>query len=308
MREIWIVAKRTMKLYLKNPLAILFSLVYMLLFVVLFSTFLGEYLSNGMKEAYAEVQGMDFDKMRWLVDATAMAGVLMINCILVPLNVLSIMVQDNADKKLDSFLVSAASRDKLVLGYWLAPFLVGIFMNAICLFIAQGFIVLNGGHWLDMVHTMQMLGLIVVNTFSSVSILFAAAMLVKTPTVFNTITGIVSALAGFVTGAFLPIGVLPQEMQNLFVLLPPHHGATMMREIMAADSLSAVFGGVPDQMVKGTFMTAGEILEIYRVENGISYLLGGGSVAFSLMLAVVTLSGLIFLLFSMQRMKHYQNR
>jgi multidrug/hemolysin transport system permease protein len=46
---------------------------------------------------------------------------------------------------LDSFLVSAVSRDKLVIGYWLAPFLVDIVMNTLCLFISQGFIVINGG-------------------------------------------------------------------------------------------------------------------------------------------------------------------
>ena len=47
-----------MKLYLKNPLSILFSFVYMLLFIVLISLFLGDYMAKGMMDVYAEVEGM----------------------------------------------------------------------------------------------------------------------------------------------------------------------------------------------------------------------------------------------------------
>lgn len=48
MKEIRVLTGRTMKLYLKNPLSILFSFVYMLLFIVLISLFLGDYMAKGM--------------------------------------------------------------------------------------------------------------------------------------------------------------------------------------------------------------------------------------------------------------------
>lgn len=82
MKEIKVLTVRTMKLYLKNPLSLFFSFVYMLLFIVLISLFLGDYMAKGMTEAYTGVKGMDFSHIRWLVDTTSMAGVLMINCIL----------------------------------------------------------------------------------------------------------------------------------------------------------------------------------------------------------------------------------
>ncbi len=241
MKEINVLTVRTMKLYLKNPLSILFSFVYMLLFIVLISLFLGDYMAKGMMDVYAEVEGLDFTHIRWLVDTTSMAGVLMINCILVPLNVLTIMVQDSNDNRLDSFLVSAVARNKLVVGYWLAPFLVGIVMNILCLFLAEGFIVINGGEWLSIRSNMEMAGLMIVNTFSATSILFAAAMLTKSVSLYSTFTGIMSALVGFFTGAFLPIGMFPANMQKIFALLPAHHGATLMRRVMTREPLMAAF-------------------------------------------------------------------
>lgn len=295
MKEINVLTGRTMKLYLKNPLSILFSFVYMLLFIVLISLFLGNYMAEGMMDVYAEVEGMDFAHIRWLVDTTSMAGVLMINCILVPLNVLTIMVQDSNDNRLDSFLVSAVARNKLVVGYWLAPFLVGIVMNILCLFIAEGFIVMNGGEWLSIRSNIEMAGLIIANTFSATSILFAAAMLTKSVSLYSTFTGIMSALVGFLTGAFLPIGMFPANIQKIFALVPAHHGATLMRRVMTREPLMATFGNVTDQAVKGTYMTAKEIIDIYASENGITYMFGNIQFPFSAMLIIVIGSGLLFM-------------
>ena len=306
MREIRILTGRIIKLYLKNPLSLLFSFVYMLLFIVLISLFLGDYMADGMTEAYAGVAGMDFTHIRWLVDSTSMAGVLMINCILVPLNVLMIMVQDQSENRLDSFLVSQVSRSRLVLGYWLAPFLVGIVLNVICLFISEGFLVMNGGAWLSIQDNFKMAGLIVMNSFSATSILFIAAMLTKTVSLYSTFTGIISALIGFITGAFLPIGVFPENIQKLFALLPAHHGATLMREVMTKAPLAEVFADVTDQNVKGAFMTAEEIADIYMAENGITYMFGKMKVESPIMAAVVLGSGILFMGISIYLMKRYK--
>lgn len=305
MREIKTLTFRIIKLYLKNPLSILFSFVYMLMFIVLISLFLGDYLAQGMIKVYSEVEGMNFSTIRWLVDSTSLAGVLMINCILIPLNVLAIMVQDSNDNKLDSFIISPVSSSKLVIGYWLAPFIIGIIMNIICLFISEGFIVVNGGKWLDFKDNIIMFFLIIVNTFSTTSILFVLALLIKKSQLYNTFTGIMSALVGFITGAFLPIGMFPENIQKLFAFIPAHHGATMMREIMTKNALIETFRNVSDQFVKGTFMTSQEIVDIYAMENGIIYMFGNTNVEFNTMLFLVVCSGILFLILSIILQKKF---
>ncbi len=304
MIEVWTLTRRTIKLYLKNPIAILFSFVYMVLLVVLLSMFLGDYMANSMKQIYATVEGINLENMRWLVDSTAMAGVLMINCVLVPLNVLALMVQDSTDRRLDSFLVTVKSRDKLVFGYWFAPFIIGTLLNIVCLFVAQSFIFVNGGYWLNIHSLIKVISLIAANTFSSTSIFFVVALLMKSPNVYNTLTGIVSAVVGFITGVFLPLGVFPEYIKKIFAIFPPHHGATMMRDVMTEAPLSGVFANVIDQTVKGTFMTTKEIVDIYASENGITYVLDGNAVPLWVMLSVVIGSGILFLGIGIIIMKH----
>lgn len=163
----------------------------------------------------------------------------------------------------------------------------------------------NGGAWLSMQSNIEMVSLIVANTFSVTSILFVVAMLMKSVSLYSTFTGIMSALVGFVTGAFLPLGMFPANIQKIFAFIPAHHGATMMRGVMTKEPLAATFGNVTDQMVKGTFMTAQEIIDIYVAENGITYMFGNTQVTFPIMLTVVIGSGLIFLALSIFMMKRY---
>ena len=308
MLEIGIMTRRIIKLYLRNPLSILFSFVYMLMFLVLIHLFLGDYLAQGMAEVYAEVAGMNFSSMRWLVDSTAMAGVLMINCILIPLNVLTILVEDSSTNKLDSFLASSISRSRLAAGYWLAPFLVGAVLNILCLFISEGFIVMNGGKRLCPQAGIQMIGLILVNTFSTTSILSVTALLIQKAQIYSTFTGIMSAFVGFITGAFLPIGMLPADIQKLFAFFPAHHGATMMREIMTKEALSATFGSVADQTIKGRLMTAQEIKQTYAAENGIIYIFENTRFTFPVMLTIVIGAGMVFFLISCMFMMKYRKK
>ncbi|MDR2751630.1 MAG: ABC transporter permease [Clostridiales bacterium] len=305
MREVLVMAERTAKLYLKNPLALLFSFVYLLLFVFLFALFLGDYMANAMAGIYAEVQGVNIERFRWLVDATSMSGTLMIGCILAPLNVLSVMVEDKSGNRFDSFLVSAVSRSKLVMGYWLAPFLIATLLNAISLFVIQGFIVASGGEWLSAKDALQLIGLIASSVFSSTSVFFIVAMLMKNASTYSTVMGILSAVVGLVTGAFLPVGSFPEGLQKAFAFLPAHHGAALMREVMAREPMKAVFGNVGDQIVKGSFMTGNEIRDIYAAENGIIYMFGQTRVPSPLMLAALLGSGALCLAIGVLWMKRY---
>ena len=134
------------------------------------------------------------------------------------------------------------------------------------------------------------------------------AILIKKAQIYSTFTGIMSAFVGFITGAFLPIGMFPANIQKLFALIPAHHGATMMRKIMTKDALSSTFGNVVDQSVKGSFMTAQEIEQIYVAENGIIYMFGTIRFTFPMMLTVVIGSGILFFVISCMLMMKYRKR
>lgn len=80
----------------------------------------------------------------------------------------------------------------------------------------------------------------------------------------------------------------------------------LLLEKQTREPLMATFGNVTDQTVKGTYMTAKEIIDIYASENGITYMFGNVQFPFSAMLIIVIGSGLLFMAFSIIWMEHYK--
>ncbi len=185
----------------------------MVLLVVLLTLFLGDYMTKSIQEIYSEVQGIGLSNMRWLIDSTTMAGVLMINCVLVPLNVLAIMVQDSTDKRPDSFLVSSVS---LLIGsvhHWH--------------FAQSGVPVCNSGlhrherrrlaGWSGHLNNA---GADCRQHVFLYQHIFLGCLVYQNANVYNTLTGIVSALVGFITGVFIPIWVFPDNVKTVFAIFP----------------------------------------------------------------------------------------
>lgn len=307
MKKINILMYRVIKLYLKNPLAFFFSFVYMLLFIVLIALFLGDYLANGMSSAYTSIEGINISSIKWLVISNSLAGVIMINCVLIPLNVLQIMVEDIDSNRLDSFLIQSPNKSNLVLGYWLTPFIIGSIMNVIGLVVIEIFITLLGGKPLSITSNLQMLGLIILNTFSATSILFVIAYIIKKATVYNTFTGLMSTVIGFLTGAFIPISIFPEWIQKVMIVVPANSGAILFRQIMTSDALESVFFNVDDQTIEGIKISSTELIRQYSLENGILYNFGNLNVSSSVMIAIIFLSGMLFIWFSVLLMKQYKN-
>ena len=102
--------------------------------------------------------------------------------------------------------------------------------------------------------------------------------------------------------------MLPADIQKLFAFFPAHHGATMMREIMTKEALSATFGSVADQTIKGRLMTAQEIKQTYAAENGIIYIFENTRFTFPVMLTIVIGARMVFFLISCMFMMKYRKK
>ena len=82
----------------------------------------------------------------------------------------------------------------------------------------------------------------------------------------------------------------------------------MMREVMTKEALSATFGNVIDQTVKGSFMTAQEIEQIYAAENGIIYMFGNIRFTVPVMLTIVIGTGILFFIVGSILMTKYRKK
>ena len=66
---------------------------------------------------------------------------------------------------------------------------------------------------------------------------------------FSTASTILGTLIGFLTGIYIPIGVLPESIGWVIKLFPVSHAALLFRHVFMAEPMSATFANVPESVV-----------------------------------------------------------
>lgn len=286
MATIYYLASRNIKVYLRDRAAVFFSLLSVFIIIGLYAIFLGSTTTRSLENMAGKVDGV-----RWVVDSWIMAGIMVVNSITVTLGVFGTMIEDESRKRMSGFLVAPVSRGKLVAGYLVAAIVVGVLLSLVALVLAEIYIIANGGHLLTLPALIKVLGLLVYNVLASSCLVFFLISWIRTASGFSTLSTILGTIIGFITGIYLPIGVLPEALQTAIKFIPATHAAALMRQIIMEAPLAQVFSLAPPAAR----------LEFSTI-FGVQLFLNNKEILPLTMLAVIGGSGLLFLALSIIRM------
>ncbi|EXJ23054.1 ABC transporter, permease protein [Alkalibacterium sp. AK22] len=238
--------RRNLLMFFRDRAAVFFSLLAVLIIFALYLLFLGDNLRMG---TLGEREGS-----RFLTDSWLIAGLLAAASITTTLGAFEIMVSDQSKLIIKDFASSPITPSKLTAGYLLSAFVVGLAMTLLTLLFGLLFIVVNGGNWLSLWRTLQVLGIIFLSVLTNTALVYFPISFIKSDNAFSTATSIIGTLTGFIAGIYLPIGVLPQIGQRFVMLFPISHSASLLRQIMMAEALDTVFQQASTDM-QTEFMT-----------------------------------------------------
>ncbi len=239
---------RNLRVYFRDKLSVFFSLLSVLVTFLVYLLFLGDVWSGDLP---------DVPGARSMMSGWIMAGLLSIASVTTTLGAAGIMVDDRTTKVRKDFEASPLSRASLAGGYILSSFAVGSLMTTVGLILAEAYIVLNGGELLSLTQLLKMLGLILLSVLSNTALLTFMVTFFKTNSSFGTASTLVGTLIGFLTGIYIPVGMLPQAVQGIVKLLPVSHTAVLMRQIFMEKPLQEVFSGAPQELVSETLQSLG---------------------------------------------------
>lgn len=255
MKVIKELVKRNMLIYARDKAGVLFSLLSMFITLALMAVFLGnmncEELLKLLEQFGASPDTIMKDNVTYLIQMWTIAGILVINSVTITLTMIGIMVQDDSGKKLASFYVAPISRMKIIVGYIVSAVIVGFFMCVLTLFISELYIIITGGALLSAIKIFKILGVIFVNVFMSACLMFLIALFVHSNSAWNGIATISGTLIGFIGGTYLPMGMLPESIQNVLKCLPFLHGTAMMRQVCTEDVIAKTFYDFPTEAGTG---------------------------------------------------------
>ncbi len=244
MRSFIGLTKRNLLVFFKDRQAVLFSLLTSIIVLVLYLLFLkGTFVDamNDVTGAYPGLSGAvtsgDINMLANLILLTGIIGSAMIT---VPYNCLTTVVRDRETKIDYDILSTPIKRWQIILSYFTAAALSSMILTGIIL--TAGFLLVNsqGDLHLGVQDVLKAYGAVALGSVSATAFFMIPVLFFKTTGASGAFFGILSAAAGFVIGAYIPISQFSGTVQTVCNLFPASHITIMTRNIFMNGILSHV--------------------------------------------------------------------
>ena len=272
---------RNLKIFFRDRAAVFFSLLTVFIIIGLYALFLGDTVASGM-----EGEGLSALIGSWIV-----SGLLAVISMTSTLGALGAMVDDRAKKISKDFVVSPIGRGAISGGYILSAFAIGVIMSLVTLLLGEIYIYASGGELLTFVQLLKVLGGIVLAVFSSSAIVLLVVSFVKSQNAYTALSITVGTLIGFLTGVYIPMGVLHESVQTVIKCFPVTYPAVYFRNIFMERPMEITFDGAPAEVVKA-----------FEKEMGINFEIAGIETSLALCAIVMLCVGIIFYLLAVLNM------
>lgn len=245
MKSIKALTIRNLKLFFRDKPLVFFSFLSVIIILGLYVLFLGDINIANIKSIIGgDIEGIDALVYGWMLP-----GVIAISTITLSLGNMGRLVDDSRDETLSDFMVSPINRTQLVLSYVLSTILIATLIDVLMFAASVVIVKLKGGPILDLNQILASLGLILLLIISSSLLSLLLASFIRSPNTYGVVNTIVGTFIGFVTGAYMPMGIMPKVIQDVFNSLPVSQGASLLRQIFLRDIIKDVFNGAPSSVV-----------------------------------------------------------
>lgn len=236
MREIAVLTKRNILVYLRDKASVFFSFLSVIILLGVYLLFL--------KDLY-KIDNIDAVSQKIFMIAHVMGGVLVIATITLSLGVIGNYVNDLDTKKINGYLVTPIKRYKLTLSYYLSTAILTIVLTLILFFIAFVFLGVASGYWYSFFSILKIVGMLILFSLISSSIMVFIASFIKSINALGGVSAVVGTLIGFVSGAYMPLTMLDVFTQTLAGILPFSHMTYYLRKVL----LEPIIHLIPEQVL-----------------------------------------------------------
>ena len=279
MRIAIILAGRNVRVFLRDKTAVLFTFLSVFIIVSLYALFLGDSMVGRLAEHIGDIR-----IAQAFTDTWVMAGVLVVSSVTVTLGALEIVISDKNNGSTKDFLVAPIRRWQIVMAYLMSSWAVGLIMGLLVLALSQFYIAVRGGDLISLRGLLGVIGLMVVNVLSFSASNYLLVSFLSSNAAFSTFSTIIGTMVGFVTGVYVPLGILPGFVQNIIQLIPATHSAAIMRRLFMAAPLKGMYENVSVEIAEEFTSVYGIVLHRGGSTIGgwasISYIAAVGAVFF----------------------------
>ena len=236
MRKFLGLTKRNLLLFFKDKQSILFSLLTSMIVFALYLLFLKDTFVNAMDSAINQFPGLsslidknDKDMFANLILLTGILGSAMIT---VPYNCLITLVKDRENKVDYDILATPLKRGQIILSYFVSAAFSSVILTGIILAVGLTIICMHGDIYLGAIDILKAFGVVALGSISATSIFMIVVLFLKSVSASGALFGLLSAVSGFVIGAYIPISQFSEAIQTVCNIFPASQITIVLRNVL----------------------------------------------------------------------------
>ena len=248
--------KRNMLVFFTDKGTLFFSMLTPMIILLLYILFLKNSLLSSLQNAATGLENLVAAKdMAQFVNGLLLTGIISSALITIPYNALEIIVRDREDRVDLDMLSTPVKRFEIILSYFCAAVISAFMQTMVVLAVGIGILSMSGDMYLTALDIVKLVGAVFLGTVSSTSVFMVVMMFFKSMGTCGAFMGILSAVSGFVIGAYMPLSQFSKGIQNVCNLVPATGITVLIRNYLTGGILRHMdecIGGLDN----GAFMKA----------------------------------------------------
>ena len=281
--------KRNMLVFFTDKGTLFFSMLTPMIILLLYILFLKNSLLSSLKDAATGLENLVAAKdMAQFVNGLLLTGIISSALITIPYNALEIIVRDREDRVDLDMLSTPVKRFEIILSYFCAAAISAFMQTMVVLAVGIGILSMSGDMYLTALDIVKLVGAVFLGTVSSTSVFMVVMMFFKSMGTCGAFMGILSAVSGFVIGAYMPLSQFNKGIQNVCNLVPATGITVLIRNYLTGGILRHMdecIGGLDN----GAFMKA--MLDVFSYNT----VVGGEIWTLNLTWIYVIISTVVFI-------------
>jgi multidrug/hemolysin transport system permease protein len=248
--------KRNVQIYFKDIHSVIFSLLTSIIVFVLYLLFLKGTFVSAIEGTMQGLEAfINTDDVKMFVNGVLLVGILGSATITIPYNCLTTIVKDRERKVDYDILATPVKRWQIILSYLTAAVISSFMMTSLLLSVGLIILAFLGNMHLSALSILGAYGVIFLGCLSSSALFMTVVLFFKSSSAAGAFFGILSAAAGFVIGAYIPISQFSTKIQTVCNLFPASQICALLRNMLLTgclDEMNRSIGGVDN----GVFVDA----------------------------------------------------
>ncbi|MGN1201272.1 MAG: ABC transporter permease [Candidatus Caccovivens sp.] len=280
-----VLVKRNILLFLKDKMTVFFSLLAPIIVLMLYILFLGDIQSDTIN-SIIDSYNLEIEQKFVLafINNWMVSGVMGVSCITVAFSACTVMVRDRERGTVNDVLSSPVKRWVVFASYVLSCFLITLIICLLVFVVSIIYLVCTGGFFMSFVELLAIIGITILSIVSSSVIAVFVSSFIRTEAALGACSGILSAIIGFITGAYMPLSMFPESIQFFVCFIPGSYSAGLFRNYFLKGPTKILLEKLPADLVQ-------QLVESYSVEMKF---FGGSTITAGWMTLALVLSVIIF--------------